>query len=448
MARRRSRIGAIGTATIEKVDAKGLGVGTYRERPVRVPVTLPGEQVRFRIVQQKRREFRGQLLDLFSPDAARIKPGCQHFYDCGGCALQHLSINDQVALKEERLRTHFAQTGLVLPTLAPPIQGPQWGYRRSARMGVRYVAGKGGALVGFREKASNRVAVLSRCETLIPAVGTLLAPLRALISSLGCRRTVPQIEMIGADGATALTLRHLEPLDDADRRALLAFGREHRIHWLLQSGGPDSVVPLAGQSPLDLHYMHHAFALKMVFHAADFVQVNGIVNERLVEQAIAWLAPRPDDRILDAFCGIGNFSLPLATRAGTVVGIEGAPALVKRAAYNAELNGLANVQFDVVDLYQSGGAARCLAERWSAVLVDPPRSGALEFVESMVAPYPERLLYVACEPSTLARDAAILVQRHGYVIVKAGIADMFPHTNHVESMVLFTRTPSRCGHAA
>ncbi|MEM7255660.1 MAG: 23S rRNA (uracil(1939)-C(5))-methyltransferase RlmD, partial [Pseudomonadota bacterium] len=313
------------------------------------------------------------------------------------------------------------------------------GYRRSARLAARFVPGKGGMLVGFRERAGNKVVLMDTCPVLDERVQSVLAALGPVLGRLSAPRAVPQIQVAAGEREVALVLRHLEPLTPSDEDLLGRFGDEHRVTWLLQSGGPDTLRPLSGSMMPALSYRHPAFSVELSFDASDFIQINATVNERLVTTAVSWLAPTAGDRVLDAFCGIGNFTLALATRAGEVLGVEGDSTLVNRAQDNAQLNRIANAQFAVANLYDADMEAAVLERPYDAMVIDPPRSGAEAFVQAMTTNPPPRVVYVSCEPTTLARDADYLVNTLGYRVGRAGIADMFPHTNHVESVVLFLK---------
>ena len=437
MARQRSHIGKLGTTAILALDEKGYGIGEFKGRKIHIPGALPGEYVRFQIAHLRRHKLCGQLLDIYQPSPSRISPRCKHFYHCGGCALQTLSTKEQVSLKQARLLRELRAQGIDPPLPSPPLMGASWGYRRSARLGVRLVPDKGGALVGFSEKLSNKIAVLNGCETLLPSVARLIPGLRELIGGISCASKIPQIDVIADDIRVVLTLRHLAPLNSLDQEALRAFGKRHAVQWLLQSGGVQTVRTLDDPTEEPLSFSHPFFGVTIEFASTDFVQVNATLNELLVRQVVDWLDLGAEDRVLDTFCGIGNFTLAMARRAKWVTGLEGEHTLVARGMRNATRNHLKNVAFYGVDLYDPEKISLWLNNNWNALLVDPPRSGALELVQQLHAPYPERLVYVSCNPTTFARDAAELVQRHGFELIRLGIADMFPQTRHVESIGLF-----------
>jgi 23S rRNA (uracil1939-C5)-methyltransferase len=374
------------------------------------------------------------------PAAGQVSPLCAHFEVCGGCALQHLDSAAQLRLKEQRLRDTLAQVAQVAPARwLPPITGAPWGYRRRARLGARYVRQMGRSLVGFRERRSNRVANLARCEVLAPPLDGLILPLSALITQLSIRERLPQVEVAIGEDTVALVLRVLDPPLATDLALLREFERQHGVHFYLQSGGLDSTRVLTEPAPR-LFYTLPAAQLQIDFLPTDFIQINAAVNQALVAVAGSLLELTPASSVLDLYCGLGNFSLALARRAQHVVGVEGERALVQRARDNALRNGIANAQFFradlTADLGADAGAGPWLAQRYSHVLLDPPRAGALDMLPQIARLAPERLLYVSCDPDTLARDVGLLVQRHGFELLAAGVVDMFPHTAHLESLAL------------
>lgn len=387
------------------------------------------------------------------PAAAGITPYCAHFDACGGCALQRLDSDAQLRLKQQRLSDALSRIGQVAPQRwLPAITSSPWGYRRRARLGVRYVRQKGRALVGFRERHSNRVAELARCEVLAPPLDALIAPLSALITQLSIRAQLPQIEVAIGDEAVALVLRVLAPPTEADVECLRAFERLHPVHLYLQPGGIDSIHALTPPAPRLYYTLPGALPgaspralpqapLQIEFLPTDFIQVNAAVNRALVRAAGSLLQLHGDASVLDLYCGLGNFSLALARQARCVVGVEGDAGLVARARANAAANGIDNAQFYQADLSSADlaaepGAAPWLARRFSHVLLDPPRAGALALLPRIAQLQPERVLYVACDPDTLARDVGVLVHQHGLQLLAAGVVDMFPHTAHLESLAL------------
>jgi 23S rRNA (uracil1939-C5)-methyltransferase len=438
---------------IESLDLDAQGVAHNAEgKVVFVEDALPGEAVRVAVRRSKSAWERASLVELRDASAQRVVPRCRHFGVCGGCKMQHLDVQAQVAVKQRALEDALAHLGKVRPErILRPMQGPSWRYRQRARLSVRHVAKKQAVLVGFHERKSSFVADIASCDVLPRNVSDLLLPLRTLIGSMATRDRLPQIELAVGGGVTALVLRHLEPLPERDLALLRAFASEHGVEWWLQPHGPDSARPLDG-SASRLAYRLPEFGVTIPFRPTDFTQVNHAINEALVSRALRLLAPRPDDVVVDWFCGLGNFTLPLATRAARVVGVEGSRTLVERAAAAAQANGIAaKTGFAVCNLFEIDAAALAAfgsADRW---LVDPPREGAFAIVKSLadlvadgaagVAGWrpPVRIVYVSCNPATLARDAGLLVHRAGYRCSAAGVVNMFPHTAHVESVAVFDR---------
>jgi 23S rRNA (uracil1939-C5)-methyltransferase len=410
---------------------------------------LPGERVQASISRKKNNWEAGQVSAIARESPQRVRPACPHFGlhagACGGCKMQHLHPVAQVAVKQRVLEDNLWHLAKVKPErLLRPIEGPAWGYRDRARLSVRHVAKKGVVLVGFHERKSRYVADMRECPVLPPKVSALLVPLRKLVGGMHARDRLPQIELAAGEGTTALVLRHLEPLDGHDVEQLAAFGREHGIQWWLQPGGPDTVQPLDAEDAR-LEYRLPEFGITMPFRPTDFTQVNPHINRVLVERAVRLLDPQPGESVIDWFCGLGNFTLPLATRAARVLGIEGSASLVRRAQDNAAANGLAaKTRFEARNLFElTPDDLRALppAARW---LVDPPRDGAFALAKAtadLVAAGgwtpPRRIVYVSCNPATLARDAGLLVHQAGYRCTLAGVVNMFPHTAHVESMAVF-----------
>ncbi|MBS0367259.1 MAG: 23S rRNA (uracil(1939)-C(5))-methyltransferase RlmD [Proteobacteria bacterium] len=428
------------TATVADLTHDGAGV-VRGGKTAFVPGTLPGEEIRFRRTRSHRQYDEGQLIEVLQPAPSRVAARCPHFGVCGGCVLQHMDPQAQLASKEAQLRDSLARVGEVQPQRwLEPLTGPVWGYRRRARLSVRYVHKKHTAVVGFRERAAPYVAQLAGCEVLAAPAGALIEPLVRLINSLQVREQLPQIEVAVADNATALVLRVLCEPQEADLQRLAQFEREHALRLYLQPGGLDSVRPLhAGGAPL--HYRLRAFDLTLQFEPTDFIQVNGAVNALLVECAVELLDLTPAARVLDLYCGLGNFTLALARRAAMVVGVEGEPGLIERARANADANGIGNAQFHCADLAAPAAAAQWPAEGFSHVLLDPPRTGAREMLGSLARVAPRRVLYISCHPGSLARDLKVLVHEYGFTLAAAGVVDMFPHTAHVESVALL-HTPA------
>jgi 23S rRNA (uracil1939-C5)-methyltransferase len=433
----------------ETADVVGLtheGEGIVRAgKTVFVPGALPGETISFERTRKHRQHDEGRLLEVLRPAAERVTPRCAHFGVCGGCALQHLAPEAQLSLKEQELRDNLARVAHVeYRAWLSPLRGPEWGYRRRARLGAKYVPKKGKVVVGFRERLAPYVADVQRCEVLAPPVGALVQSLAELLGELDIRQQVPQIEVAVADNATALVLRVLQKPSERDQEKLRGFAARHALRLFLQSGGLDSIAELAiapGTDAVTLNYALPSFDLTLDFAPTDFVQVNGAVNRALVTRALELLRPDAQSRVLDLYCGLGNFTLALARSAGHVVGVEGAAGLVERARHNARRNGLCNVEFHVGDLSKpTQQPSGWLRGPYTHVLLDPPRLGAApEMLAAIAALAPERVLYVSCHPGSLARDLAVLVHEHGFVLESAGVVDMFPHTAHVESMALLGR---------
>ncbi len=425
---------------VESLNHEGRGVARVDGKVVFLDGALAGEQVLFRYRRRRGRFDEGQVVEVIVPAPERTKPRCPHFDLCGGCSLQHMDPSAQIRFKEARLLESLAhQAGSRPRTILPPLGAEVWGYRRKARIGAKYVARKDKVLVGFREKGSAFLADLGRCEVLHPSVGQKLDALGACIGALHSRREIPQVEVAVGDEWTALVFRHLKPLPALDREILAGFAREHGFRVLLQSGGPDTLEALWPQGGTELSYRLPAHDAVFRFRPTEFTQVNAGINVQMVDRALELLALRPDDRVLDLFCGLGNFTLPLARRVARVVGVEGESALVQRARDNAVLNGIHNAEFHLADLSRSEPDSDWVLAAWDKLLLDPPRSGAQAIVQGLRPPYPSRIVYVSCNPATLARDAGELVRRHGYIVDSAGVMDMFPHTSHVESIALFTR---------
>ena len=424
------------------------GEGIVREgKTVFIPGALPGETVRFVRTRRHRQHDEGRLLEVLEPAAARVPPRCAHFGVCGGCALQHLSSEAQLALKQTELTDNLERLARVAcPRWLEPLAGPAWGYRRRARLGAKYVAKKGKVVVGFRERNAPYVADLQHCDVLSPPVGEWIAPLAELIGSLDIRERLPQIEVAVADNATALVLRVLAAPSAADRQRLRAFATRYGARLYLQPGGLESIEPLEPLEPggplEPLYYALADFELKLEFLPSDFVQINGAVNRALVSRAVQLLAPGPGDAVLDLYCGLGNFTLPLARSGARVLGVEGDARLIERARGNAARNGILNAEFHVADLSRPPDPQTpWLRGPFSHVLLDPPRVGAREVLATVAALRPRRVLYISCHPGSLARDLGVLVHEHGFTLEAAGVIDMFPHTGHVESMALLTGRP-------
>ena len=424
---------------IESLTHEGRGLAHLDGKAVFVDGALAGELVRFRYTRMQRRFDEGRVVEVLRPSAQRVEPRCPHFGVCGGCSLQHMEAGAQIGMKQEILADVFARIGNVEPDAwLPPLSAGAWGYRRKARLGVRYVPKKGRTLVGFRERGTSFITDLTRCEILHPRIGEKVQRIAEVVDRLSIRERIPQIEVAMGDTPCVLVIRVLEPPSDADIGLLETFGQEAGFHIYLQEGGVETIRPLPGQA-IDLHYGLPAYQLRIDFEPTDFTQVNLELNRSMLDQAMDLLAPQPDERVLDLFCGLGNFSLPIARRAGEVVGVEGDEGLVQRARDNARANGLTNCTFHSADLYGELDVAPWMQQRFGKALLDPPRSGALQILDLLPRLGVEKIVYVSCFPSTLARDADRLVNALGYRMVAAGAMDMFPHTAHVESMAVFEK---------
>lgn len=428
-------------AQIESLDHESRGVARVHGKTVFIEGALPGETVIFRYHNKKKNYDTGRLVEVLVPAPDRVTPLCTYFGVCGGCSLQHLRPAAQLTAKQKILHDALERIGKALPqTWLAPLEAQVWGYRRRARLGVKLVPKKGGVLVGFREKRSAYITGLAACEVLAPTVARLLPALRELVAGLACADRVPQIEVAVGENTSALVFRHLVPLTDADRAALREFGAQHDIQVWVQPQGPDSIAPLWPPTPEPLLYRLPQEDVEFQFAATDFIQVNADLNRKMIHQALSLLAPTTTDKVLDLFCGLGNFSLPLARHAGWVLGIEGDAGLIAKARINAAHNRISNVEFVTADLYAETGPPGWGDAIFDLWLLDPPRTGAMEVVKRLgSADDPRRILYISCNPATLARDAEVLVHTKGYTLVQAGVMDMFPQTNHVEAMALFVR---------
>lgn len=430
---------------IESLDLEGRGVAHKDGKVVFVEGALPGEHVRAETVRSKDSYDKARMTELVQRSSQRAEPPCPNFGNCGGCAMQHLEPAAQVAVKQRVLEDSLAHIGKVKPNqVLPPLHGPYWGYRYRARFSTRFVPKKGGVLVGFREKNGRYVVDMTECRVLPPKVSALLGPLRTCLAQLSRPDRLPQIELAMGDQMTALTLRHMEPLTAEDIQRLRAFAQEHDISWWLQPKGPETVHPLERDDADKLAYALPEFDLRMPFRPTDFTQVNHPINRSLISRALSLLDVQPQHRVADLFCGLGNFSLPLARRAAEVVGIEGSATLTQRAGEAALAHGLQEkARFTTLNLFEVDVKWLRDLGRFDRILIDPPRDGAMALVTALtqLAPEerPERLVYVSCSPGTLARDAGILVNEGGYTLQSAGVVNMFPHTAHVESIAVFTR---------
>lgn len=422
----------------------GRGVGRVEDtedsgKTVFVHGALPQERVLAKLIGRTRQFDEAIAQEVLTASPDRVEPKCAWFDQCGGCALQHMEPLAQVKWKHKRLEDNLRRIGGVEPVRwAEPLHSSPWGYRRRARLSVRYVPKKGRVLVGFREKQGRFVADVGECVVLHPTFANKLEALSELVGSLSIPQAIPQIEIAVGDDHGAMIIRHLEPLSTEDLMRLHRFSEGHQLAIYLQPKGPDTVKVL-GDGEHALSYRLSEFELSLAFKPQQFIQVNGDINAKIISQALRWLDLKATDRVLDLFCGLGNFSLPLATVCGEVVGVEGSTDLVVSARANAQRNGLSNVVFHVADLSLKPEDQPFLREAFDAVLIDPPRSGAEAVLPVVASSGAQRIVYVSCNPATLARDAGLLVKTHGYRLMEAGVADMFPHTAHIESLALFEK---------
>lgn len=425
--------------TIEGFSHDCRGIARVDEKTVFVEGALDGEEVSFIYAEKKRDYDVGVVSEVHQPSPQRVEPKCAHFGICGGCSLQHMSSEAQIAAKQQVLLDNFQRLGKVSPgQVLAPLTGAQWGYRRKARLGVRFVIKKDRVLVGFREKRAPYLADLTRCEVLHPSVGEHLETLEKMIAQLDGYDRIAQIEVAVDDTQTALVLRNLDALSDSDKQKLRDFAEAENFRIYLQPKGPDTVAPLWPED-IKLGYSLPAYGVDFSFEPTDFTQVNTDINQKMIGKALELLALEPDDRVLDLFCGLGNFTLPIASKVEAAVGIEGDAGLVTRARENAQKNGLSNVEFHVADLSEDLSSAPWWKGGFTKVLLDPARIGAQETLAHIAKLGIKRIVYVSCNPATLARDAGILVNEFGYTLETAGVIDMFPHTAHVESIALFTK---------
>lgn len=429
---------------IDSLDQEGRGVGRWQGKTIFVEGALPGECVEFSPYRRKAAYENARAARLICESSQRVAAACPHYGTCGGCSLQHMDDRAQVAAKQRTLEDALWHIGRVRPGhVLPALYGPAWSYRQRARLTVRNVKKKGGVLVGFHERRSSYVADMTSCSVLPRHIARLLPLLRELVASTSVRDRLPQIEVACADNVDVLVLRILQPLTLADEERIRCFGDEHGVGIYLQSAGPESARPFHPASMTELEYRLPEFGLTLTFGPTEFTQVNFAVNRMLVARGVRLLDPAASERIGDLFCGLGNFSLPIAKTGACVVGVEGSRALVERATRNAERNGLSGrCRFVRADLFKDAAATLTREGPFQRLLVDPPRDGAIEVIKALPQPLPSRIVYVSCNPATLARDAGVLVATQGYDLTAAGVVNMFPHTAHVESMAVFDRRAS------
>ena len=436
-------------ASIESLSHDSRGVAHIDGKAVFIDGALPGEEVLFSYLKRKGRFDEGGTAHVIKAAPERVTPGCAHFGVCGGCSLQHMAAETQIYAKQQVLLDNLKHIGNVeAEELLPPMTGPLWGYRRKARLGVKYVIKKEKVLVGFREKSSPFLADIESCKVLHPSVGMQLNALKQLVGELSIYMRIPQIEIAVGDEGTAMIFRHLEPFIDSDIDKLRSFAQQHHVLLYLQPKGPDTVHLLwpekaKAESRTALCYRLPAHDIEYHFGPTNFVQVNADINQKMIDKVIELLDLKPEDRVMDLFCGLGNFTLPMARRVASVVGIEGDEALVDLARYNAKQNGIDNAEFYTADLSKpellSQVGFTLEGQQFDKILLDPARAGALEMMAPLAKLAPKLIAYVSCNPATLARDADELVNKHGYRMTYVGVMDMFPHTSHVEAMALFER---------
>lgn len=425
--------------TVAALSHDGRGISRVGGKTLFIEDALPDERVSYRILRRRRDYDEARVVDVVAASERRVIPRCAHFGVCGGCALQHLEPAAQIALKQQALLDNLMRIGGVAPEeVLPPLTGPLWGYRRRARLSARRVTGKGRLLLGFTERHRPFVTDTRRCEVLDPKVGGSIEALAELLGGLSIADRIPQVELAVGDNDAVLVLRVLAEPSLADVECLKSFEREHGYRFYLQPGEPATAVALTGE-PVDLRYRLPEWDVDIHFTVTDFIQVNGEINRRLVALALAELAVQPGDKVLDLFCGLGNFTLPLARLTERVTGVEGDADLVTRARLNGKRNGLDRVAFHQTDLFAHELDASWLKQGYDRILLDPPRAGAREVIARFPQLGAKRVVYVSCHPATLARDAKILVEEQGYRLQKCGVLDMFPHTSHVESLAVFTR---------
>lgn len=434
---------AFTTATVESLDHEGRGVAHVEGKAIFIEGALPGETVGYSSYRKKPSYEMARVDGILNASSARVTPYCPHFGVCGGCAMQHFDFAAQVAAKQRILEDNLWHIAKLKPeSMLPPIYGPAWGYRHKARLRARYVPAKGKVLVGFNEKHSSYVTLMDQCKVLPPHVSALIVPLQELLFQLSIRDCMPQIEVAIGDEVSVLVLRILQPIEPRDEPLLRAFADRHGVQLWLQPKGPETATPFHPLDGPQLSYSLPEFNLVYPFMPTEFTQVNPHINRVLVRRAMALLDPRPGERIADFFCGLGNFTLPIARRGATVVGLEGSAALVRRALQGADYNGLTSMtEFREVDLFAVNTEDVAALGHFDKWLIDPPRDGAFDLIKAIPDEGgPTRIVYVSCNPSTLARDAGYLSLVKGYQLKAAGVVNMFPHTAHVESMAVFEKT--------
>jgi len=428
------------TGTIESLTLEGEGVTRVDGKVYFVNGGLPGENVEFEVRRNRRKHGHATLTRIITAakESGRVESDCHYFGVCGGCSMRHFEKDRQLEAKQQALLDAFERIGkVVVENVMLPLCADWLHYRRKARLGIRYVEKKGGALVGFREKNNSFITPLDQCLTLTIPISNLLPELTRLVNNLSVKRNLPQIEVAHGDNKISLIFRHLEPLTDTDLHLITQFSKTNDIQSYLQSKGLDSIKPLYPEQPEELYYELEQFNLKYYFAPTDFIQVNAQANQLLINKAMELLNIQANDKILDLYCGLGNFTLPIAQQCDHVLGVEGDQRLIEKARHNAVFNNLDNCYFEHQDLADEGGNFSWLNSEFNKVLLDPARSGALLMCEQLAKLKPSKIIYVSCNPATLARDAEILVHQGGYRLSHAGIVNMFPHTAHIESIAVF-----------
>jgi 23S rRNA (uracil1939-C5)-methyltransferase len=443
--RKESALNPITEALIESLDQEGRGVAHVEGKTIFIDGALPNERVTYQSHHVKASYEVANVVQVLKPSNQRVTPKCQHFGICGGCKLQHLDFAAQVAAKQRLLENDFKHIGKVQPVnMLPPLYGPTWGYRHKARLSVKYVEKKQRVLVGFNEKATRFVSDMSSCEVLVPEVSALIQPLQDMIVQLSLRDKIPQIELAVGEAVAdipviVLIFRIMGGLTSEDEALLKTFADIHQVQIWTQTKGPDTIMPFYPLQAAQLKYSLPEFDLSYPFKPNEFTQVNPQINQVMIRRAMQLLQPQANETIADFFCGIGNFTLPIARSGAAVLGLEGLANLVERANESAQLNQVKQVKFGVADLFKMTEESLAELGRFDKWLVDPPRDGAFELVKAITPETaPQRIVYVSCNPATLARDAGVLVNDKGYTLAAAGVINMFPHTAHVESIALFT----------
>ena len=423
---------------IEGMSHEGRGIASIHGKTTFVFGALKNELVKIQLQKSSRNFDQATTLEVLEPASDRILARCDAFERCGGCSLQHISADNQIKFKHDTLVEMVSHAGLEVGRMMSPLRAKDWGYRRKARLGVKYVRKKSRVLVGFRERNSSLLADMERCEVLIPRVGDRLTELAQLVEGLDARESIPQIEVAADDINTQLVFRHLKPLSDKDLDSLTGYARQTGLWIQLQPGGPNTVSSLYPQEQM-LYLKPEADGdIRIEFTAMDFIQVNNEINQQMVAQALQLLDLRPEDKVLDLFCGLGNFTLPMARRSGSVVGVEGDQVMVERARANALKNQISNTDYFVADLSQADTDRPWMKRRFDKILLDPPRTGAVELASVIDRFKAHKIVYVSCQPSSLVRDSRIICDK-GYRLDRLGVMDMFPQTAHVESMALFIK---------